>query len=311
MKYTNLGKTDIKISRMGLGTNAVGGHNLYDNLDEEAGKNFVRAAIEEGINFIDTANIYGKGRSEELVGEVLREFPRDKIILATKGANQWFSDGSVVLNNEPVFLRQSLEESLKRLQTDYIDLYYIHNPDGKTLIGDAVAELVKMKEEGKIRAIGISNMTLEQVKEANAHGDINALQLEYSMLNRLVEKELLPYCVENNISFIPFGPLAFGLLGGKYTHDFTLSANDWRNSVSFFADGEFAKNLAKVEKLKSIASLKNTTVSHLALAWLLSQNGVDSVIPGGKHPEQIRDTVRAVNVELDEQDLKVIDEIIA
>lgn len=184
MQFTQLKKTDMKISRISLGTNAVGGHNLYDNVNEEQGKNFVRAAMDEGMNFIDTANIYGKGRSEELVGEVLREVPRDSMILATKGANEWFPDGSVVLNNQPAFLRKSLEDSLKRLQTDYVDLHYIHNPDGKTPIGDAVAELAKMKEEGKIRAIGVSNMTLEQVKEANAHGDIHALQLEYSMLNR-------------------------------------------------------------------------------------------------------------------------------
>jgi len=311
MQYTYLKKTDIKISRIGLGTNAVGGHNLYDNLNEEDGKNFVRTAIEEGINFIDTANIYGKGRSEELIGEVLREVPRESIILATKGANQWFDDGSVVLNNEPAFLRKSLEDSLKRLKTDYVDLYYIHNPDGKTPIGDAVAELVKMKEEGKIRAIGISNMSLEQVKEANAHGDINALQMEYSMLNRSVEKDLLPYCVKNNISFIPFGPLAFGLLGGKYSKDFKLTKNDWRNTVPLFKEQEFGKNLEKVEKLKEVAAEKNTKVSHLALAWLLAQEGIDAVIPGGKRPEQICDTVKAINLVLDNQDLEKIEKILA
>lgn len=310
MIYTQLKKTDIKISKFGLGTNAVGGHNLYDNLNEESGKDFVRAAIDEGITFIDTANIYGKGRSEELVGEVLCEVPRDSIVLATKGANEWFPDGTVKLNNDPRFLRKSLEDSLKRLQTDYIDLYYIHNPDSKTPIGDAVGELVRMKEEGKIRAIGISNMSLEQVKEANTHGDVNALQLEYNMLNRSVEKELLPYCVENDISFIPFGPLAFGLLGGKYTKDFTLTVNDWRNSVPLFVNDEFEKILWKIEKLKEVANNKNTTVSHLALAWLLTQEGVDSIIPGGKRPEQIHDTVRAINVILNEEDLKKIDDVL-
>lgn len=311
MLYTQLKKTDIKISQFGLGTNAVGGHNLYDNLNEQNGKDFVRAAINEGINFIDTANIYGKGRSEELVGEVLREFPRDSIVLATKGANEWFPDGTVKLNNDPRFLRKSLEDSLNRLQTDYIDLYYIHNPDGKTPISDAVGELVKMKEEGKIRAIGISNMSLEQVKEANAHGDINALQLEYSMLNRSVEKDLLPYCVENNISFVPFGPLAFGLLGGKYTKDLALTPNDWRNSVPLFSKDEFEKNLTKVEELKKFAANKNTTVSHVALAWLLAQEGVDSVIPGGKHPQQIHDTVKAIDIKLLEEDLKKINDILS
>lgn len=311
MQYTQLKKTDIKISRMGLGTNAVGGHNLYDDLNEENGKDFVRAAIDEGITFIDTADIYGKGRSEELVGEVLREVPRDSIILATKGANEWFPDGTVELNNNPAYLRKAFENSLKRLQTDYVDLYYLHCPDGKTPIDDAISELVQLKEEGKIRAIGVSNMTLEQLKEANAHGDINALQMEYSMFNRSVEKDLLPYCVENNISFVPFGPLAFGLLGGKYTKDFTLTANDWRNSVPLFAEGTFENNLIKAEKLKEVASDKNTVISHLALAWLLAQDGVDAVIPGGKRPEQIRDTAKSINVVLNDEDLKRINDILA
>jgi myo-inositol catabolism protein IolS len=306
MEFAPLKKTDLQISKIGLGTNAVGGHNLYDHLNEENGKDFVRAAIEERINFIDTADIYGKGRSEELVGEVLKEVPREKIILATKGANEWFPDGSVVLNNDPAYLRRAFEASLKRLNTDYVDLYYLHFPDGKTPIGDAIAELVKLREEGKIRAIGVSNVSLEQLIEANAHGDISALQMEYSMLNRSVEKDLLPYCAENNLSFIPFGPLAFGLIGGKYNKEFTLTSNDWRHSVPLFADGEFERNLEKVEELKKIAAYKNTNVGHLALAWLLAQEGVDSVIPGGKRSEQIRDSVKAVNVRLDEEDLKAI-----
>lgn len=251
--------------------------------------------------------IYGKGRSEELVGEVLKEVPREKIILATKGANEWFPDGSVVLNNDPAYLRRAFEASLKRLNTDYIDLYYLHFPDGKTRIGDAIAELVKLKEEGKIRAIGVSNVSLEQLIEANAHGDINALQMEYSMLNRSLEKDLLPYCAGNDISFVPFGPLEFGLLGGKYTKDFTLTSNDWRNSVPLFADGEFKRNLEIVEQLKKISVSKNTTVSHLALAWLLAQEGVDSVIPGGKRSEQIQDSVKAIHVNLNGEDLKAIE----
>lgn len=307
---TKLGNSNITITKIGLGTNAVGGHNLYDNLNEESGKEFVRTAIESGINFIDTADIYGKGRSEELVGEVLKEFPRDQIILATKGANEWFEDGSVVLNNDPVYMRKAFENSLRRLQTDYIDLYYLHFPDGKTPIGMAIDELVKLKSEGKIRAIGVSNVTLELLKEANANGDIDVLQMEYSMLNRSVEKELLPYCVANNISFIPFGPLAFGLLGGKYTSGLKLTKNDWRNSVPLFASNQFEKNLAIVEKLKDFAKSKSTTLSNLALAWLLEQEGVDAVIPGGKKPEQILETVKAADIQLEKVDLETIDKIL-
>lgn len=308
---TTLGNTNIKITNIGLGTNAVGGHNLYDNLNEENGKDFVRTAIQSGITFIDTADIYGKGRSEELVGEVLQEFHRDQIVLATKGANEWFEDGSVVLNNDPIYIRKALENSLKRLKTDYVDLYYLHFPDGKTPIGNVVAELVKLKEEGKIRAIGVSNVTLEQLKEANTTGQIDALQMEYSMLNRTVEKELLPYCVKHNISFIPFGPLAFGLLGGKYTSELKLTENDWRNSVPLFAEEQFEKNLSIVKKLQEFAESKQTTVSNLALAWLLAQEGVDAVIPGGKTPEQILETVKAADIELQKEDLEVIEKILS
>lgn len=310
VEFSRLKKTDIKISKIGLGTNAVGGHNLYDQLNEENGKDFVRAAIEQGINFIDTADIYGKGRSEELVGEVLKEVSREDIVLATKGANEWFPDGTVVLNNSPAYMRRAFEASLKRLNTDYVDLYYLHFPDGKTAIGDAISELVKLKEEGKIRAIGVSNVSLDLLKEANAHGEIQALQMEYSMFNRSVEKDLLPYCVENEISFIPYGPLAFGILGGKYTTDFALTPNDWRNSVPLFAKEEFEKNLEKVEQLKNVAAAKNTSVSHLALAWLLEHEGIDSVIPGGKRSEQIQDSVKSIQVRLNEEDLKKIDQVL-
>lgn len=306
---SKLGNTDIEISRIGLGTNAVGGHNLYDHLDEEKGKEFVRVAIDKGITFIDTADIYGKGRSEELVGQVLSEVPRENIILATKGANEWFADGSVVLNNKPAYLRKAFENSLKRLKTDYVDLYYLHFPDGKTPIGEAISELVKLKQEGKIRAIGVSNVTLEQLKEANANGQIDALQMEYSMLNRSVEKDLLPYCVEHHISFIPFGPLAFGLLGGKYTSAFKLTENDWRNSVPLFAEEQFEKNLSIVEKLQEFACNKQITVGNLALAWLLAQEGVDAVIPGGKTSEQILESIRAAEVTLEKEDLEAIDKI--
>ncbi len=312
MRYTTLKKTNLRISRIGLGTNAVGGHNLFENINEEAGKKFVEAALEEGITFLDTADIYGKGRSEELIGQVISGRPRNEIVLATKGSQNWqTADGSVQTDNSPAYLRQAFEASLKRLQTDYIDLYYIHFPDGKTPIGEAVAELVKWKEEGKIRAIGVSNLSFEQLQEANVHGDINALQMPYHLLDRSVEKDILPYCVENDISFIPYGPLAFGLLGGKYTKEFTLAPNDWRRSVSLFSSDEFENSLAKVEQLKKVAANKNSTVSHLSLAWLLSQNGVDSVIPGGKHPEQIRDTAKASRLLLTAEDLSQIDDILS
>lgn len=307
MKFSVLQKTDMQISALGLGTNAVGGHNLYKNLNEETGKDFVRAALDNGITFIDTADVYGKGRSEELVGEVLKEYDRSRFIIATKGGSDWRNGTK---NNAPAYLRRALEESLERLQLDYVDFYYIHWPDGETPISEAVAELSQLKKEGKIKAIGVSNVSLEQLKEANSTDEISAVQLAYNMLNREIEQEILPYCVENKISVVAYGPLAFGILGGTYTEDFVLEDGDWRNSVPLFQEGNFEKNIRIVEQLKRVADTKGTDVSNLALAWLLEQPGVDAVIPGGKKPEQVLSNIAASDIRLEAEVLNEIDQIL-
>lgn len=310
MELRALKKTNLEVSVIGLGTNAVGGHNLFQNLNEEEGKAFVREAINNGVNFIDTADIYGLGRSEELVGQVVKEFNRDNLVIATKGAQHWFEDGFVKTDNHPDYLREAVEKSLQRLQLDYVDLYYLHFPDNETPFADSIGELVRLKEEGKIREIGISNVSLEQLKEANVHGDISVLQSPYNMLDRSAEEELLPYCVENNISFIPYGPLAFGLLGGEFTKDSKLDSEDWRNSLPIFQGEQFQRTLEIVDRLKEIAGQKNTTLSNLALAWLLAQEGIVSVIPGGKRKERILENVKASEIELTEKELTIINDIL-
>ena len=310
MKYTKLKKSNIEVSVIGLGTNAVGGHNLFQNLNEEDGKDFVREALKNGVTFIDTADIYGPGRSEELVGEVLKEFNREDYVIATKGAQQWSSDGSIKTNNRPEYLREALENSLQRLQLDYVDLYYLHFPDGETPFAESIGELARLKEEGKIRSIGISNVSLQQLKEANANGDISVLQSPYNMFDRSAEAELLPYCIENNISFIPYGPLAFGLLGGGFTKDSKLDEQDWRNSIPLFQGDQFQQTLTKVDKLKEFALKKDTTLPNLALAWLLAQEGVDAVIPGGKRKERIRENTQASDIVLSKEELAIINDIL-
>lgn len=310
MNFSRLNKTNIMISEIGFGTNAVGGHNLYANVDEGKGREMIQEALRVGVKFFDTADAYGFGRSEEIVGEALKE-KRSDVVIATKGAIERLEDGTTRINNQPSYLRSAVENSLKRLNTDYIDLYYIHFPDVNVKLYEAVGELSRLKEEGKIRAIGISNVNLQQLKEANLYGEVNAVQCAYNMLDRSVEEEILPYCKENDISFIPYGPLAFGILGGKYTKDFTPSEGDWRQSVPLFAPKQYGENIAKVEKLKQIAYRKEMSVPNLALSWLLAQNGVNTIIPGGKRPEQIRENVKASEVRLSEADLLEIHNILA
>ncbi|WP_049827628.1 aldo/keto reductase, partial [Paenibacillus polymyxa] len=253
-----IGKTDLYVKQIGLGANAVGGHNLFSGLNDETGKEVVRTALDNGINFLDTAFIYGPEHSERLIGEVLKERGnRDKAVIATKGAHK-FVNGKVVFDNSPAFLRDSVESSLKRLQTDYIDLFYIHFPDEATPKAEAVGELKKLKDEGKIKAIGVSNFSIEQLKDANSDGYVDVLQSEYNLLQREAEKELLPYTKANGISFVPYFPLAAGLLGGKYTKDTTFT--DIRANNPLFQGETFAQNLEKVEQVRQIANALNAEV---------------------------------------------------
>lgn len=270
-------------------------------------RNIVRSALDHGINFIDSAFIYGPGRSEELIGEVLKERGgRDNVVIATKGAHVIIGD-KITLDNSPAFLRQSVEDSLKRLQTDYIDLYYIHFPDENTPKDEAVGELKKLKDEGKIRAIGVSNFSIDQLKEANKDGHVDVLQSHYNLLHRDAEQDLLPYTQEHGISFVPYFPLASGLLGGKYKQGDTFS--DIRKNDPLFQGETFAKNLEKVDKVRQIANAKGVEVAHVVLAWYLTVPSIDVLIPGAKRPEQIVSNLETLKVQLTPEEIKTIDSI--
>lgn len=304
-ELSKLGKTDIKVNPIGLGTNAVGGHNLYPNLDEEQGKDVVRAAIENGVTLLDTAFIYGPGRSEELVGEVVKEYNREDVVIATKGAH-YFDGDETKLSNDPEFLKEQVENSLKRLQTDYIDLYYIHFPDEDTPKDKAVATLQELKEQGKIKAIGVSNFSLEQLKEANKDGHVDVVQLEYNLLNRENE-EILNYTAENNITFIPYFPLVSGLLAGKYDENTTF--NDLRADNPEFQGERFKENLKKVDKLHDIAKEHNVEVAHIVLAFYLTKPSLDVIIPGAKRKDQVIDNLKTLDVKLTKENLDTIEKL--
>lgn len=301
-----LGKSDVKVFPIALGTNAVGGHNLYKDLDEEQGKEVVRTAIRNGINLLDTAYIYGPERSEELVGEAVKEFPREDFAIATKGAHYFDDDKNVHFSNKPEFLKEQVLNSLQRLQLDYIDLYYIHFPDENTPKDEAVAALKELKDEGKIKAIGVSNFTLEQLKEANKNNDVDVVQLEYNLLNRENE-DILKYTAENNITFIPYFPLVSGLLAGKYNENSQF--DDLRAENPEFQGEKFKENLAKVDKLRGIADNHNVDVAHVILSYYLTKPSLDVVIPGAKKPYQVVDNLTAVDVKLTQAEIEQIEEL--
>ncbi|HDE0552740.1 TPA: aldo/keto reductase [Staphylococcus aureus] len=305
-QFVNLGKSDVEVFPIALGTNAVGGHNLYPNLDEEQGKDVVRQAINHGINLLDTAYIYGPERSEELVGEVVKEYPREQIKIATKGSHEFDENQEVHQNNQPEYLKQQVENSLKRLQTDYIDLYYIHFPDDNTPKDQVVAALQELKEQGKIKAIGVSNFTLDQLKEANKDGYIDVVQLEYNLLHRENEA-VLQYCVDHQITFIPYFPLVSGILAGKYDENTKFS--DHRTTRRDFIPGVFEENVRRVKALESLAAAHQTSIANIVLAFYLTRPAIDVIIPGAKRAEQVVENIKAADIVLSDDEIQYIDEL--
>lgn len=306
-EFVSLGKSEVAVHPIALGTNFVGGHNLYKDVDEEAGKNTVREAIDAGVTMLDTAFIYGPKRSEELIGEVLKEYNREDIVVATKAAQNYDDNGEMFVDNSPEFFREAVDAALERLDTDYIDLFYIHNPDSETPKNEAVAALQELKEQGKIKAIGVSNFSLEQLKEANQDGYVDVIQNEYNLFNREAEDEILQYTADNNITFIPFFPLAAGLLAGKY--DENTKFDDLRANLPYYQEDTFKENLAKVDQLKAFAEKYGEDVAQIVLAFYFTRPSLDVIIPGAKKGEQIKENMRAAEIDLDPEDVEFIDEL--
>ncbi|MCK8619826.1 aldo/keto reductase [Apilactobacillus kunkeei] len=301
-----IGKSNVESTPLGLGTNAVGGNNLFPNLKDETGIQIVKTGLDSGITLLDTAFAYGMGHSEELIGQAIKGYDRSKCVIATKAA-QDTSDGDVKINNNPQFLKKSVDDALKRLQTDYIDIFYIHFPDDQTPKDEAVAALNEMKQEGKIKAIGVSNFSLDQIKEANKDGLVDVVEDQYSLLHRDAETEMFDYLRENNISFVPFFPLASGLLTGKYSEVVDFPENDIRHGNPDFTGERFEKIVEKVNNLKPLADKHGITTAQLVLAWYIKNPDVTVVIPGAKRPEQVESNAKALNVSLSDEEYAQID----
>ena len=306
IKPVTFGKSEVVANPLGLGTNAVGGHNLFHALNDQAGKQLVDAAIANGINLLDTAYVYGLGHSEELIGEVIQHHHRPDLVIATKGAHD-FSSGEEVINNDPAFLTAQVEASLRRLQTDYLDIYYIHFPDHDTPKAEAVGALQRLKEQGKIRAIGVSNFSLAQIKAANADGYVDVVEDEFSLLHQdHLTDGLLDYLHDHQISFVPYFPLASGLLTGKYDHLVEFPADDIRSQIADFKEPRFSQILAAVEQVRPIAAAHNATVTQVILAWYLQNPLISAVIPGAKRAQQVEANAQAMNVALSNAEYQTI-----
>lgn len=316
MQTRKLGYTDLQLTTVGLGTWAIGGGGWafgWGPQDDAESIAAIRRALDLGINWIDTAAVYGLGHSEEIVGRAIAG-RRDQVILATKCGLVW-DEGSTTpygrLKAESV--RREVEASLRRLNVEAIDLYQIHWPDPDADIEEAWGVIADLIREGKVRYGGVCNFSVEQIKRVQAIHPVASLQPPYSMLRRGIEKDLLPYCAANNIGVIVYSPMQAGLLTGKFSKErvANLPADDWRRRNSYFQEPELSANLALVEKLRPIAGRHGRTVAQLAIAWVLRRPEVTAAIVGARRPSQIEETAPASDWVLSAEDIAEIDALLA
>ena len=305
MKYTTLGRTGLEVSRIAFGTWQVSGE--WGSYDVEQAQNAIRHAHELGVTFFDTAQAYGFGTSEEILADALRsplDSDRDSIVIATKGGINPGSDRPRDSSRE--YLRSGVEDSLRAMKLDHIDLYQIHWPDEQTAFEDAAGYLQEMVDEGKLRHVGVSNFDAEQMAAFDRRRPVETLQPPYHLFRRGIEGDVLDYVRAHDVGTLVYSPLGSGLLTGTMDSSTTFEDSDWRASSSAFQGEKFRTNLAVVEKLREFASSKGCEVSQLAIAWVLAQDGIDTAIVGARSSKNIERSLAAVDVDLTADDLAEI-----
>ena len=310
MEFITIPGTDLKVSRIGLGTWAMGGW-MWGGSDEQESVRTIHAALDKGINLIDTAPVYGFGRSEEIVGRAITESgQREQVIIATKAGLEW-RNGGVFRNSARERILREVEESLRRLRTSYIDIYQVHWPDPLVPVEETAEAMLLLHWEGKIRAIGVSNYSPQQMEWFRMAAPLHTDQPPYNLFERQIEQDVLPYARQNNVSTLTYGSLCRGLLSGRMKPDTQFTGDDLRKVDPKFQPPRYPQYLQAVEHLDRFAQENyNKQVVELAVRWTLDQPGVSVALWGARHPEQLAPVENILGWNLDAGALRTIDKIV-
>jgi aryl-alcohol dehydrogenase-like predicted oxidoreductase len=311
-----LGKSDLYISPIVFGAWAIGGAAWGGNDDEEA-LEAIKASFDLGVTSIDTAPVYGFGHSESLVGKAIKEIGRDKLEILTKFGFNWKTEkgeyqfpttdgGKTYAYAGRDGIIQEVEDSLKRLGTDYIDLYQIHRPDATTAIEETMEVLKELQQQGKIREIGVSNHTVELMKRANSVINLASSQSPYSMVYRKIEKDILPYCLQENVGILAYSPLQRGLLTGKITADYEFKGDDHRAENKFFKEPNRSRTNAFLEEITPIAEEHNVTLAQLVINWTVQREGITAALVGARNAKQAEENAKSLSFKLSEEEINTI-----
>jgi aryl-alcohol dehydrogenase-like predicted oxidoreductase len=307
MENRRLGRTDIFVSPIALGCWPISGMTSLQ-VTEANSIATLEAAVDEGINHFDTAYAYGAaGESERLIARALGQH-RNEIVIATKGGIAWSGDGNRIVDARPATLRRQCEESLLRLDTDRVELLYLHAPDPGTPVAESAGGLKQLLDEGKVRSVGASNLSLEQLEEFAAECPLTAIQPNYNMLQREIEDAIVPWCIAHEVSILVYWPLLKGLLAGKLARDHVFEARDGRRKYSQFQGEQWQRNQDLLDELRPIAKQAGRTLAQLVINWTTQQPGITSALCGAKRPDQLQENAGAMGWRLDDDVYNAIDE---
>jgi aryl-alcohol dehydrogenase-like predicted oxidoreductase len=308
MEFAEIPGTSLKVSRVAIGTWAIGGW-MWGGTDEVESIATIRAAVEHGINVVDTAPVYGFGRSEEIVGKAIAEANlRSRVVIATKTGLEW-QNGKVFRNASRARIMQEVEDSLRRLRTDYLDIYQVHWPDPLIAIEETADAMLTLFKQGKIRAVGVSNFSVSQMERFRGVAPLHVLQPPYNLFERGIAADLLPYCAKNGIATFGYGALCRGLLSGRMRADTVFTGDDLRRNDPKFRQPRFTQYVAAVERLDRLAQRFGKRVIHLAVRWMLDQ-GITTALWGARRPDQLQPVNDVSGWQLDDAARAEIDRIL-